>query len=81
MKKLFYILIFTSTFFIALGQATFTYDRNGSVKRQKHIINKNCVSYAGQNSVYADQHYLVDEPKSVSEKNFKNYILANYATD
>jgi len=78
MKKLFYIIIFTSTFFLAYGQGMFTYSRNGSVKRQKQSVNQNCVSYEGQNSVYADQNYLVDEPKSVSEKNFKNYIVSNY---
>jgi len=77
MKKPFLIIIFTSTFFLACGQGAFIKSRNGSVKRQKQIVNQNCVSYQGQNSVYADQNYLVDEPKIISERNFKNYILSN----
>jgi len=55
--------------------------RSESAKRQKKTINQNCVPYEGQNSVYADQNYLVDEPKSVTEKNFTNYILSNYTND
>jgi hypothetical protein len=79
MKKLFYILIFTSTFSIVSGQGVFVKSINGSVKRQKQSLNPNCASYGEQNYVFAGLNYLVDEePKSVSEKNFENYILSNY---
>ncbi|MGZ4057207.1 MAG: hypothetical protein ACXVPM_20025 [Bacteroidia bacterium] len=77
MKNLFHIIIFTSAFSVAFGQGVFVKSRNGTVKRQKQIVNQNCVSNEGQASVYADQHYLADEPKSVSEKKFQNYILSN----
>jgi hypothetical protein len=59
-----------------LGQGGFVKSRNGSVERQKKIINKNCVTTEGV-SVYANQNYLADEPKSVSEKKFEKYMLAN----
>ena len=78
MKKLFYILIFTSTFFLACGQGIFLKGRHGSVKRQKKTVNQSCVSYEGQSSVYSGQNSLMDEPKSVSEKNFQKYILSNH---
>jgi hypothetical protein len=63
---------------MAGAQGHFVYSRNGTVKRQKQTVNQNCVAYEGQTSVYAWPNHLVDEPKSASEKNFKDYILSKY---
>ena len=80
MKKLLLILVSASTFYLASGQSKFVSDRNGSVKRQKQIVNQNCIADQGT-AVYAWPNHLVDEPKSVSEKNFKDYIISNYPND
>lgn len=76
MKKILFAIIFTSSIFLACGQRLFVKDRNG-VNRQKQRVNQNCISYEGLKSVYEDQNYLLDEPKPVSENNFRNYI-SNY---
>ena len=77
MKIIITIIIFTSTVFTTYGQGVFTKSINGTVARQKTTVNQNCISYAEQNYVFDGLNYLVDEePKSVSEKNFENYVLS-----
>lgn len=64
---------------MTFGQDVFVKSVNGTVERQKTNLNQNCISYAEQNYVFDGLNYLVDgEPKSVSEKNFENYIHLNY---
>lgn len=78
MKILICIPLFVLIFFLVCSPNMFSQKSKGSVERQKKIVNQNCVSYEGQNSVYAGINSLVDEPKSVTEKNFTKYILQNY---
>lgn len=77
MKIIITIIIFASTVFTTFGQGVFTKSINGTVARQKTNVNQNCATYGEQNYVFEGLNYLVDEePKSVSEKNFENYILS-----
>lgn len=54
--------------------------RRDAVARQKRIVYEKCLSQKEYKSVYSDLNYLSDEPKSVSEKKFLQYIESFYPT-